>query len=85
MMTASASAQDSVPGDPYVWLEDIDSPRAVEWVKAENQRTLGIFQADRRYQTFYTRALEVLEAKDRIPTSRSAPASSTISGRTPTM
>ena len=66
-MTSSASAQDSVGGDPYVWLEDVDSPRALEWVRAENQRTLGIFQADPRYQNFYQRALEVLEAKDRIP------------------
>jgi prolyl oligopeptidase len=63
-MTAAAAAQDS---DPYVWLEEINSPRALEWVKTENARTLADFQADPRYQTFYRRALEVLEAQDRIP------------------
>ena len=67
MMTATASAQESVAGDPYVWLEDVDGPRALEWVRAENQRTLSILQSDPRYQPFYQRALEVLEASDRIP------------------
>lgn len=66
MAGATAAAQDSTD-DPYVWLEDVNGARALEWVRAENARTLGVFQADPRYQTFYRRALEVLEAQDRIP------------------
>ena len=29
--------------DPYLWLEDIDGPRALVWVEAENKRTLSAF------------------------------------------
>ena len=66
MIVGAAAAQDAA-SDPYIWLEDINGARALEWVKAENERTLKIFQADPRYQTFYQRTLEVLEAQDRIP------------------
>ena len=65
--TATAAAQDSIPGDPYVWLEQLDSPRAKAWVEAENARTLKILQADPRYNEYYARVLDALEAQDRIP------------------
>ncbi|MBY0392860.1 MAG: hypothetical protein K2Q27_06310, partial [Novosphingobium sp.] len=28
--------------DPYIWLEEIDSPRAMAWVEAENARSLAV-------------------------------------------
>ena len=65
--TATAAAQDGIPGDPYVWLEQLDSPRAKAWVEAENARTLKILQADPRYNEYYARVLDALEAQDRIP------------------
>jgi prolyl oligopeptidase len=61
----TASAQGS--GDPHEWLEDVRGEKALGWAKAESDRTLKSFQSDRRYQGFYDRALEVLQAKDRIP------------------
>ena len=39
----------------------------MNWARDESQRTLTGFQADRRYQSFYDRALQVLQARDRIP------------------
>ena len=53
--------------DPYIWLEEVHGARATEWVKAENQKALAALQSDPRYQPFYKRALDALEAKDRIP------------------
>jgi prolyl oligopeptidase len=53
--------------DPYVWLEDVQGERALAWARAESQRTLSAFRADPRYQQMYDRALEVLQARDRIP------------------
>ena len=29
------------PDDPFLWLEDIHGDRALAWVRAENERTLG--------------------------------------------
>jgi prolyl oligopeptidase len=55
------------PNDPYLWLEDVDSPRAMNWVKAENARTVAVLEKDPRYPQLYGDALALAEAKDRIP------------------
>ncbi len=65
-MTGAANGQQS-SDDPYIWLEDVHGERAVEWVKAENQKALATLQSDPRYATFYKSALEALDNKDRIP------------------
>ena len=54
------------PTDPYLWLEQVDSPRALTWVRAENARTLTVLEQDPRYRELYRQALEIAEAKDRI-------------------
>src|SRR5262245_30769773 len=33
-----AAAQPSIP-DPYLWLEDVEGQRALDWVHAENARS----------------------------------------------
>jgi prolyl oligopeptidase len=53
--------------DPYIWLEDVSSPKAMSWVESHNARTTSVLQADPRYQKFYDQALAIAEAKDRIP------------------
>jgi prolyl oligopeptidase len=53
--------------DPYLWLEDVDSPRAMAWVNAENAKTLKVLESDPRYPELYAAALKVAETKDRIP------------------
>ncbi|AMA59873.1 prolyl oligopeptidase family serine peptidase [Bradyrhizobium sp. CCGE-LA001] len=53
--------------DPFLWLEEIDEPRALAWARAENDKTLGALQSDPRYNRLYEEALSILQAKDRIP------------------
>ncbi|HEU4960761.1 MAG TPA: prolyl oligopeptidase family serine peptidase [Sphingomonas sp.] len=53
--------------DPYLWLEDRTGAKALQWVEAENARTLPRLEGDPRYQTFYTEALAIAAAEDRIP------------------
>jgi len=53
--------------DPFTWLEEIRGERALTWARAENARTLGDLQGDPRYQANYDRALQILQARDRIP------------------
>ena len=54
--------------DPYLWLEDATSPRALAWVRKENAKSLGVLQADPRFDGLYAAALKISQAKDRIPT-----------------
>jgi len=53
--------------DPYLWLEDVSSPKALQWVEAHNAKSTAVLQADPRYQRFYDEALAIAQAKDRIP------------------
>ena len=53
--------------DPYIWLEEVNSPRAMAWVHAENGKTTAVLEKDARYNALYADALAIAEAKDRIP------------------
>jgi prolyl oligopeptidase len=64
---AAAADVDADRNDPFVWLEDIDGPRSMDWVRAENAKTLGVLGQDPRYSGLYTDALTIAEAQDRIP------------------
>ena len=67
--TAIGAQQAEAPteDDPFAWLEEIEGERALAWARNENTRTLGELQGDPRYQQSYERALEILQARDRIP------------------
>jgi prolyl oligopeptidase len=58
----------AAPTDPYLWLEQANSPRALAWVKAEDNKSLKILQSNPHYAPFYAQALALAEARDRIPT-----------------
>ena len=53
--------------DPYIWLEEKDSPKAMQWVAEENAKTLPKLEGDPRYAQFYKDAYEIASAQDRIP------------------
>ncbi len=53
--------------DPYIWLEEKDSPTAMQWVAAENAKTLPKLESDPRYPQFYKDAYAIASAEDRIP------------------
>jgi prolyl oligopeptidase len=65
-LSAGAGAQ-GVSDDPYIWLEEKDSPRAMAWVEAHNAKTVADLEADPRYEPFYDEALKIATAEDRIP------------------
>src|SRR5262245_7788913 len=52
--------------DPYIWLEEKDSPQAMQWVAEQNAKTLPILEGDPRYAQFYKDAYAIASATDRI-------------------
>lgn len=60
---STSMAQD----DPHLWLEEIESERALEWVRAENERSLGDLEAEPLFETLYKEALSVLTSNARLP------------------
>ena len=72
--TVPASAREknttaNVPSaDKYIWLEDVNGPRAIEWVKAENARTAKVLESDPLFAKFQEQALKISEDPGRLPT-----------------
>ena len=52
--------------DPYLWLEDVLGEESLDWVRAENERTLGVLETDPRFQEMEARALAIYNATDKI-------------------
>ncbi len=66
--TGIAAAVRAAPAaDPYLWLEDVSSPRAMAWVHDRNAYSTGILEADPHYAPLYQEALAIAGARDRIP------------------
>ncbi|HET6792962.1 MAG TPA: prolyl oligopeptidase family serine peptidase [Acidimicrobiales bacterium] len=53
--------------DRFGWLEDVEGPRALEWVRVANSVSEGELFGDPLFDRLRADALEVLEADDRIP------------------
>ena len=53
--------------DPFIWLEDAHSERAMTWVKAENAKTDSVLESDPHFKALFRDAKIIVEAKDRIP------------------
>ena len=58
----------STEDDPFIWLEELESPRALDWVRGENARSLAVLEKDPRYEPLHQAALKIVDASDRIPT-----------------
>jgi len=66
-VTKPTDPAEDAAADPYLWMEEVEGADALEWVRAQNERTLAELQADPRYAGFEAAALEVLTSDDRIP------------------
>jgi prolyl oligopeptidase len=68
--TAIAARAQAPADDPYIWLEEVSSPKAMDWVNAHNAKAQAVLEADPRYQRYYDEALTLAQARDRIPFGR---------------
>ncbi|MFM8578538.1 MAG: prolyl oligopeptidase family serine peptidase [Planctomycetaceae bacterium] len=55
------------PEDPFVWLEEIDGDRALEWVRGRNADCLESLARGEEFATLESRLLGILDSKARIP------------------
>ena len=53
--------------DPYLWLEDIDGARALDWVRAQNAATEKKLASQPLYQELRSEALTALDSPSRLP------------------
>jgi len=65
IVPAAVAAQQTA-SDPFIWLEDIDGKRSMDWVNAKNTATVAVLGASPLYQPIYDRTKQILDSKDRI-------------------
>lgn len=54
--------------DPLQYLEEVDGARALDWVRAQNARSLDQLTRDPRYEGLYRTALELAQDRERLAT-----------------
>jgi len=52
--------------DPYLWLEEVEDPKALEWVETRNKESLEVISSQPDYNALYEKNLEILNSTDRI-------------------
>ncbi|MBY0448375.1 MAG: S9 family peptidase, partial [Hyphomonadaceae bacterium] len=57
----------SVTQDRYLWLEEVEGQKALDWVRARNATSLAKLQADARYAPLEREALAIFQDKNRLP------------------
>jgi prolyl oligopeptidase len=63
LMTGNVMAADE---DPFLWLEDVEGEKALEWARAQNERSLGRLEAHPEFEAIHARNLEILTSENRI-------------------
>lgn len=71
---ASMSGVEEQQTDPYLWLEEVTSDRALDWVRARNEVVVDRFATADRFSELEHRILDMLDTDTRIayPTRRGA-------------
>ena len=64
LMTLLVSANEV---DEHLWLEAVDSKKALAWVKQTNKETDESLASDPLYASLYQDALKALDSKDKLP------------------
>jgi len=59
----TAAAQD----DPYLWLEDVDGDKVLDWVREFNKKSTEKLEAVPEFEPINKRCLEIYNSNERIP------------------
>ena len=61
-VTLGSQAQE----DDYLWLEEVDSPKALEFVESQSKNTLETLKKEKEYSSIYDKSLEIYNSSERI-------------------
>jgi prolyl oligopeptidase len=65
LLMAAVCVADEV--DPYLWLEDVEGAKALEWVKQRSKTDTAELEAVPQFAPIHEKLLKVYNSKDRIP------------------
>ncbi len=53
--------------DPFLWLENVDDEKAMEWVEKQNKQSVSELTASPHFEPIFQKNMEILNSKERIP------------------
>ena len=53
--------------DPYLWLEEVQDEKALDWVRDQNAKTFDELRDNDLYKKLYNEAFAILTSDARIP------------------
>jgi prolyl oligopeptidase len=65
-LSVTSMAENEVPDDPYLWLEDVGGDAALEWVEAQNTISVSHLQALPTFEPLRVRNLENYNSDEKI-------------------
>ena len=54
--------------DPYLWLEEVENEKALEWAKERSDEATAEIKATPEFAAIHEKLLEIYNSRDRIPT-----------------
>lgn len=58
---------DSSINDPYLWLEDVNGKKALEWVKHQKKQAIETITSSTQFDKFHQKNLTMAQSNERIP------------------
>lgn len=68
LFSCSHGPSATTSSDPYLWLEEVEGVEALKWVEGQNSESQKALAETDRYKNAEKETLNILEAKDKIPT-----------------
>jgi prolyl oligopeptidase len=65
--TITASEASAEPNDPYLWLEEVQGEKQLEWVRARNDDAVSALATGEAFKALEQRLLGILDSKEKIP------------------
>jgi prolyl oligopeptidase len=66
-VNVSQAAPAAPSDDPYLWLEDVEGAKALEWVKAQDAESQGELESKPEFNAIHERLLAIYNSRERIP------------------
>jgi prolyl oligopeptidase len=54
--------------DPYLWLEEVESQKALSWAKERSEADTAVIEAVPEFEEIHAKLTEIYNSRDRIPT-----------------
>ncbi|MES2390363.1 MAG: prolyl oligopeptidase family serine peptidase [Acidobacteriota bacterium] len=66
MVKPDLDVSQAAPEDKFLWLEEVNGAKAMDWVKAEDARSEKVLEGDSHYAAYYAAALKAAEDPSRL-------------------